>query len=407
MSLPGMAASCGQCDNARSWVDGSGAIRIGPTRAARRRERVRCCAVRHAQLSALRILRVLADGADKEGSLRAVSDPGEDRLAPSAATPTATATATSTALSSAPSKSQLRPDAPVFRPSPAAAAQAASATSSATCSTSATPAAAPGPWATGYVAFSPAPRPAPAPRPTPLLTPTATPQELRACLLHFMCNSPAFGPLPVSAGGLNADIKRAYFKAGHAPATLAVFRAADTAAALRTIHRDLQSMQCVHALVLDDAGGKDDLFILAVDVHGLTAYLEEMGRGKGGDKGKGKSKGKGKGKGKTKGKGKGKDRDWDDRDDHELVRTIPVKLNGLHPEEKKGRLLGSGGEHFKYIRSRTKAEVWLEGSGSGHGDSREPLCVWVRAESRSKLDHAVELVEDLLAMVAKESRRHR
>mmetsp|Transcript_96831 Transcript_96831/g.283067 ORF Transcript_96831/g.283067 Transcript_96831/m.283067 type:complete len:344 (+) Transcript_96831:156-1187(+) len=134
---------------------------------------------------------------------------------------------------------------------------------------------------------------------------------------------------------------------------------------------------------------------------------EEKGRGKGGDKGKGKSKGKGKGKGKTKGKGKGKDRDWDDRDDHELVRTIPVKLNGLHPEEKKGRLLGSGGEHFKYIRSRTKAEVWLEGSGSGHGDSREPLCVWVRAESRSKLDHAVELVEDLLAMVAKESRRHR
>uniref|UniRef100_A0A7S4SZI4 KHDC4/BBP-like KH-domain type I domain-containing protein n=1 Tax=Alexandrium monilatum TaxID=311494 RepID=A0A7S4SZI4_9DINO len=129
--------------------------------------------------------------------------------------------------------------------------------------------------------------------------------------------------------------------------------------------------------------------------------------GKGGrfDGGKGKSKSKGKGKGGS----KGKDRERDDRTEDEEVRTIPVQLHGIRPGEQRsiaGRIVGSSGEHLKYIRTRTRADVWLEGAGSSRGDQREPLCVRVRADSHSKMDHAVELVEDLLKMVLKESRRH-
>jgi len=101
----------------------------------------------------------------------------------------------------------------------------------------------------------------------------ASPRELRLCALHFMCSSPAFGPLPVSGVGLNAALRREYMKAGHERAALGVFRAADTVASLRAIHQDLQAKQCSGALVLDDTADGDDLLIVSVDTQRLVTEL--------------------------------------------------------------------------------------------------------------------------------------
>lgn len=93
----------------------------------------------------------------------------------------------------------------------------------------------------------------------------ASPQEFQKCLLHFICGSPTFGPFPASAVGLNADIRRAYQRAGHSRAALGIFKAGNTGDAIRAILADLQKIGCGSALVLDDAAASDDLLILDAD----------------------------------------------------------------------------------------------------------------------------------------------
>lgn len=89
--------------------------------------------------------------------------------------------------------------------------------------------------------------------------------DLRACVSRFVCCSSAFGPLPMSAAAVNAALRREYVKAGHLRSGLGVFRASDTAQALRAIHRSLEALQSGSALVLDDASDCEDLLIVDAD----------------------------------------------------------------------------------------------------------------------------------------------
>eukprot|EP00931_Biecheleriopsis_adriatica_P007566 TRINITY_DN108838_c0_g1_i1.p1 TRINITY_DN108838_c0_g1~~TRINITY_DN108838_c0_g1_i1.p1 ORF type:complete len:711 (+),score=128.79 TRINITY_DN108838_c0_g1_i1:92-2134(+) len=109
----------------------------------------------------------------------------------------------------------------------------------------------------------------------------ASPEELRSCVLRFICGSPAFGPLPVSGVGVNAALRREHMRAGHPRAALQIFRAADTVAALRSIRQSLQARQCPEALVLEDSAGGDDLLVADADTARIAAELlgEHVGNG--------------------------------------------------------------------------------------------------------------------------------
>lgn len=98
-------------------------------------------------------------------------------------------------------------------------------------------------------------------------------KELQYCVLRFICGSPSLGPLPTSAVGLNAALRRAYQKAGHALSSLSIFKAGNTGNAIRSIQSDLQAKRCGSALTLDDSSGSDDLLILDVDRHRLHNVL--------------------------------------------------------------------------------------------------------------------------------------
>jgi len=98
-------------------------------------------------------------------------------------------------------------------------------------------------------------------------------KELQHCVLRFICESPSFGPLPTSAVGLNAALRRAYQKAGHALSSLSIFKAGNTGNAIRSIQSDLQAKRCGSALTLDDSSGSDDLLILDVDRPRLHSIL--------------------------------------------------------------------------------------------------------------------------------------
>jgi len=111
----------------------------------------------------------------------------------------------------------------------------------------------------------------------------ATPRELRVCVAHFICGSPAFGPLPVSGVGLNAALRREYMRAGHARNSLSIFRSQDTIEAIRRVHQELQAAQCPDALVLDDASTEDDLLIVDVDRKRICQHVLEPELSRGAD----------------------------------------------------------------------------------------------------------------------------
>jgi len=98
-------------------------------------------------------------------------------------------------------------------------------------------------------------------------------KELKHCVLRFICVSPSFGPLPTSAVGLNAALRRAYQKAGHAFSSLSIFKAGNTGNAIRSIQLDLQAKRCGSAFTLDDSSVSDDLLILDVDRQRLHNVL--------------------------------------------------------------------------------------------------------------------------------------
>mmetsp|Transcript_25394 Transcript_25394/g.73230 ORF Transcript_25394/g.73230 Transcript_25394/m.73230 type:complete len:598 (-) Transcript_25394:99-1892(-) len=102
------------------------------------------------------------------------------------------------------------------------------------------------------------------------------PQELQQCILRFICGSPSFGPFPVSVVGLNADLRRAYQRAGHERTALSIFRASNTGEAIKAIQASLQSMGCSGALSLEEAEG-DDVLILDADRGRLHARLVAPG----------------------------------------------------------------------------------------------------------------------------------
>lgn len=100
----------------------------------------------------------------------------------------------------------------------------------------------------------------------------ASRQELRHCVLRFMCGSSSCGPLPLSAVGLNAALRREFKGAGHQISALSVFRAADTAAAVREILRELQERGSQRALVVEETP-PDDLLIIEADTGRICEVL--------------------------------------------------------------------------------------------------------------------------------------
>jgi len=70
------------------------------------------------------------------------------------------------------------------------------------------------------------------------------------------------------------------------------------------------------------------------------------------------------------------------------------------------RLLGSNGEHFKWIASTTGVKLLLHGCGSPHPQPQsrqhEPLQVCIRASERENLKHGITLVEELINHVHQE-----
>jgi len=93
----------------------------------------------------------------------------------------------------------------------------------------------------------------------------SAPQQLRTCVLQFMCGSDAFGPLPVSGVGLNAALRREFMRAGYKGSALSIFRASETSAAVRSIHKELRSARCDSVLVLEDTAEGENLLIIDAD----------------------------------------------------------------------------------------------------------------------------------------------
>lgn len=101
----------------------------------------------------------------------------------------------------------------------------------------------------------------------PVFTTSSCPsssQELRTCLLSFLCAS-AFGELPISGTGVNAALRREFTRAGHSRALLSVFRAADTIEALRGLRAELVAAQCLEALVFDESVKDDDVLVVEIE----------------------------------------------------------------------------------------------------------------------------------------------
>jgi len=88
--------------------------------------------------------------------------------------------------------------------------------------------------------------------------------DLQACVLRFICSS-SLGPLPISGVGVNAALRREYMRAGQPRASLAVFRSADTAQAIRSVYRELQVIGYAIALTLEDAADEEDVLIADAD----------------------------------------------------------------------------------------------------------------------------------------------
>eukprot|EP00448_Togula_jolla_P025321 CAMPEP_0170650018 /NCGR_PEP_ID=MMETSP0224-20130122/45592_1 /TAXON_ID=285029 /ORGANISM="Togula jolla, Strain CCCM 725" /LENGTH=741 /DNA_ID=CAMNT_0010981679 /DNA_START=21 /DNA_END=2242 /DNA_ORIENTATION=- len=129
------------------------------------------------------------------------------------------------------------------------------------------PAASPSsPAANGATALEPKPFAADGPCPS-------SPEGLQACVARFICGSPAFGPLPISAVGLNAALRREYMRAGHSRAAVGVFRASGTAEALRGLHRALAEAKCADSLVLEDATDDGDLLVVDADIQRIYGAL--------------------------------------------------------------------------------------------------------------------------------------
>lgn len=98
-------------------------------------------------------------------------------------------------------------------------------------------------------------------------------EDLRGCIVRFVCCAPDFGPLPMSAVALNAALRRAYMKAGHSRTGLSVFRAKDTAQAIRAIYKSLEARQCANALALDDLSDGEDTLIMSADTERIYRAL--------------------------------------------------------------------------------------------------------------------------------------
>mmetsp|Transcript_6107 Transcript_6107/g.14186 ORF Transcript_6107/g.14186 Transcript_6107/m.14186 type:complete len:744 (+) Transcript_6107:164-2395(+) len=91
-------------------------------------------------------------------------------------------------------------------------------------------------------------------------------EELKKCILHFFCDCENLGPFPMSGIGLNAALRREFQKHGCERSALAIFRAADTTAALRTLRLELEPLGLADALAVSStSSGSDDLFIESVD----------------------------------------------------------------------------------------------------------------------------------------------
>ncbi|CAE8632408.1 unnamed protein product, partial [Polarella glacialis] len=96
-------------------------------------------------------------------------------------------------------------------------------------------------------------------------------QDLRSCVLRFLCGSPEQS-FPIDAACLSASLRRAYMRAGQEKSALAVFRDSAAAEAVRTLHSELRAANCRGALEIEDAddGG---VFISSVDSNRLFAAL--------------------------------------------------------------------------------------------------------------------------------------
>jgi len=152
--------------------------------------------------------------------------------------------------------------------------------------------------------------------------------------------------------------------------------------------------------------------------------VEERGKGKGkeGDEGKGRkgrqdtgkgkgictgqSKGKGSGTDQTKGKGKSQS-----NTKSAAAREVSVRiLTGECPPgfALRGRLLGKGGENFKYISSDTGVRLSLESSSSSSNDSQEQQPTHIRIianGSDARFRDAINMVKELLEVVQDEVER--
>jgi len=86
---------------------------------------------------------------------------------------------------------------------------------------------------------------------------------------------------------------------------------------------------------------------------------------------------------------------------------MPVNVESMRAEdvdEIVKKIIGKNGENTRYISEETKAHVHVRSQGGKgkKGKSKEPIEIQIKAPDNNSLDHAVELVDELVSTILEE-----